>query len=153
MEQKTIITAENNKQELLITRVFDLPVNLLFKAYVEAKLVEQWMGTTVLKLESKKHGAYSFETKDAKGNILLKSVGVIHDLIENEKIIRTFEMENTPYPVQLEYLDFTKLSDNTSKLSMLVIYKSVKDRDELLKLPFEYGINMAHNKIEQLLKQ
>lgn len=153
MEQKTKITAENNKQELLITRVFDLPVNLLFKAYVEAKLVEQWMGTTVLKLESKKHGAYSFETKDAKGNILLKSVGVIHDLIENEKIIRTFEMENTPYPVQLEYLDFTKLSDNTSKLSMLVIYKSVKDRDELLKLPFEYGINMAHNKIEQLLKQ
>lgn len=33
MEQKTKITAEEGKQEILITRTFDLPVHLLFKAY------------------------------------------------------------------------------------------------------------------------
>ena len=68
MEQKTKINAEDGKQELVITREFDLPLELLFKAYVEADIVEQWMGTKVLKLESKKHGSYQFETTDPKGN-------------------------------------------------------------------------------------
>ena len=68
MEQKTKINAEDGKQELVITREFDLPLELLFKAYVEPEIVEQWMGTKVLKLENKKHGSWQFETTDAKGN-------------------------------------------------------------------------------------
>ena len=57
MEQKTKINAEDGKQDLVITREFDLPLELLFKAYAEPEIVEQWMGTKVLKLESKKHGS------------------------------------------------------------------------------------------------
>ena len=68
MERKTNINAEDGKQELVITREFDLPLELLFKAYEEPEIVEQWMGTKVLKLESKKHGSYQFETTDPKGN-------------------------------------------------------------------------------------
>ena len=153
MEQKTKINAEDGKQEIIITREFDLPLELLFKAYVEPKLVEQWMGTNVLKLESKKHGAYQFETKDTNGNILLQSNGVIHEFNVNQKITRTFEMENTPFPVQLEFLEFEKLTGHTSKLNMKVIYKSVADRDAILKLPFAFGINMAHNKLEETLNK
>lgn len=152
MEQKTKIHAEDGKQEIFITREFDLPLDLLFRAYVEADLVEQWMGTNVLKLESKKQGAYRFETKDANGNILFQSSGVIHDIVENKNITRTFEMENTPFPVQLEYLDFEKISDSTSKLTMQVVYKSVVDRDAILKLPFAFGINMAHNRLQEIFK-
>ncbi len=150
MELKTKIIAVEAKQEIQITRLFGLPLVLLFRAYAEAELVEQWMGTKVLKLESKKHGAYQFETKDANGNILLQSSGVIHDYEPNQKITRTFEMENTSFPVQLEFLEFEKLSENSSKLTMKVVYKSVADRDEILKLPFAYGINMAHNKLEEI---
>lgn len=153
MEQKTKINAEDGKQELFIIRVFNLPLELLFKAYVEPELVEQWMGTKVLKLESKKHGAYRFETTDKNGNILLQCNGVIHDFIINQKITRTFEMEHTSYPAQLEYLEFEKLTDQTSKLTMHVVYKSVADRDAILKLPFAFGINMAHNKLEGIFNK
>jgi uncharacterized protein YndB with AHSA1/START domain len=62
MERKTKINAEDGQQQLVITREFDLPLELLFKAYVEADIVEQWMGTKVLKLENKRHGSYQFET-------------------------------------------------------------------------------------------
>ena len=104
MEQKTKINAEDGKQELVITREFDLPLELLFKAYAEPDIVEQWMGTKVLKLESKKHGSYQFETTDAKGNVVFTANGVIHEFSPNRKITRTFEMENTPFGVQLEFL-------------------------------------------------
>src|SRR6187399_3754480 len=99
MEQKTKIHAEEGKQELVITREFDLPLELLFRAYVEPEIVEQWMGTRVLKLENKKHGGYRFETSDPQGNVVFSANGTIHEFVPNQKIVRTFEMENTPYPV------------------------------------------------------
>jgi uncharacterized protein YndB with AHSA1/START domain len=152
MEQKTKINAEDGKQELVITREFDLPLELLFKAYVEPEIVEQWMGTKVLKLENKKHGSYQFETTDPKGNKYGFN-GTIHEFSPNRKITRTFEMENTPFGVQLECLEFEQLTDDTSRLNMHVIYESVAQRDQVLKLPFTQGINMAHNRIQDIISK
>ncbi|MDB5116840.1 MAG: ATPase [Mucilaginibacter sp.] len=153
MELKTKITAENGKQELVISREFDLPLELLFKAYAEPDIVEQWMGTKVLKLESKKHGSYQFETSDAQGNVVFKANGVIHEFSPNRKIARTFEMENTPFGVQLELLEFEELTDGTSKLNMHVIYESAAKRDQVLQLPFAQGINMAHNRLQDIVNK
>ncbi|MWB92838.1 ATPase [Flavobacterium sp. GA093] len=150
MEQKTKLHAEDGKQELTITREFDLPVDLLFKAYSEAELVEQWMGTKVLKLESKKHGSYQFETSQ-EGNVVFRANGVIHEFIINQKITRTFEMENTTFPVQLEYLEFEKLTETTSKLTMQLVFKSTEFRNQLLKMPFAQGINWAHNRLQEII--
>ena len=152
MEQKTKINAEDGKQELVITREFDLPLELLFRAYTEPKLVEQWMGTKVLKLESKKQGSYQFETTDAKGNKYGFN-GVIHEFSPNRKITRTFEMDNTPFGVQLEVCEFERLTDDTSKLNMHVIYESVAQRDQVLKLPFAQGINWAHNRLQEVVSK
>ena len=129
MERKTKVHAEDGKQELVITREFDLPVELLFKAYVEPEIVEQWMGTKVLKLESKKYGSYQFETSDPNGNVMFRADGVIHELIPNRKITRTFEMGNAPFGVQLELLEFEPLTGDTSRLNMHVVYESVEKRD------------------------
>jgi uncharacterized protein YndB with AHSA1/START domain len=153
MEQKTKIHAEDGKQEMLITREFDLPVELLFKAFEEPEIIEQWMGTKVLKLESRRHGSYQIETSDHKGNVAFRANGVIHEFIPNKKITRTFEMENTPFGVQLEVLGFESLTDETSKLNMHVIYESVVQRDEVLKLPFAQGINWAHNRLQEVLSK
>jgi len=151
MEQKTKINAEDGKQELVITREFDLPLELVFKAFVEPRIVEQWMGTKVLKLENKKHGSWQFETSDAQGNVVFRANGVIHELVPDQKITRTFEMEGTPFGVQLELLKFEQLTNDTSKLTMHVIYESVAQRDQVLQLPFAQGINMAHNRLQNIV--
>jgi len=152
MERKTKIHAEDGKQELTITREFDLPLDLLFRAYEDAEIVEQWMGTKVLKLENKKHGSYQFVTTDPKGNKHGFN-GVIHEFTPNEKITRTFEMENSPFEVQLEFLEFEKLTDDTSKLVMHIVYKSGALRDQMLQLPFAQGINMAHNRLQEIVNK
>jgi uncharacterized protein YndB with AHSA1/START domain len=152
MERKTKITAEDGKQELMITREFDLPLELLFKAYEDAEIVEQWMGTKVLKLENKKHGSYRFETTDPKGNKYGFN-GVIHEFTPNHKITRTFEFENTPFGVQLEVLEFEQLTNDTSKLTIHTIFESVEQRDQMLKMPFAQGINMAHNRLQEILNK
>lgn len=152
MERKTKIHAEDGKQELVITRKFDLPLELLFKAYVEPDIVEEWMGTKVLKLENKKHGSWQFETTDPKGSKHGFN-GVIHEFVPNQKITRTFEMENSPFAVQLEFLEFEKLDDDTSKLTIHIVYRSVAVRDQMLQLPFAQGVNMAHNRLQDVVSQ
>jgi len=150
MEPKTKVQADEGKQEMIITREFDLPVALLFKAYESPELMEQWMDTKVLKMENKKHGAYAFETS-RNGQVVFRANGSIHEFVPNEKITRTFEMENTPFPVQLEYLSFEKLTDDTSKLTMHIIFKSIGFRNQLLQMPFAQGINMAHNRLQETI--
>ena len=149
MEQKTKIEAPDGKQDVIITREFNLPVDLLYKAYSEAQFIEQWMGTKVLKLENKTHGSYEFETS-YNGNVVFKAHGTIHEVIENQSIVRTFEMENMAIGVQLELLTFEAISNETSMLSIRIIYQSEKHRAEQMKLPFAYGLNMAHDTLEAL---
>jgi uncharacterized protein YndB with AHSA1/START domain len=153
MDRKTKVNAEDGKQELVITRDFDLPLELLFKAYVTPDIIEQWMGTKVLKLENKKHGSYQFETSDPKGNLAFVASGVIHDFVPNQKITRTFEMENTPFAPQLEFLEFETLTEESSRLRMHIVYKSVALRDQILQLPFAQGINMAHNRLQDIVNK
>jgi len=60
-------------------------------------------------------------------------------------------MENTPFGVQLEVSEFEKLTEDTSKLTINVIYESIVQRDQQLKLPFAQGINMAHNRLQNMV--
>lgn len=153
MESKTKIAAEDGKQDLTITREFDLPVELLFRAYAEADLLEQWMGTKVLKLESKPHGSYRIETSDPDGNVMFQAHGVIHEFSPNRKITRTFEMDGAPFGVQLELLEFETLTGDTSRLRIHVVYESPDHRDQLLQLPFAYGLNMAHDTLQEVMEK
>ena len=150
MERKTKINAEDGRQDLVITREFDLPLELLFRAYVEPEIVEQWMGTRVLKLENKKHGGYRFETSDPQGNVVFQANGTIHEFVPDSKITRTFEMENAPFGVQLEFLEFEKLTDETSLLSIHTVFRSNALRDQLLQLPFARGLDMAHTRLQDI---
>ncbi|WP_215224855.1 SRPBCC domain-containing protein [Echinicola shivajiensis] len=152
MEQKTKIIALEGKQELTITREFDLPVDLLYKAYTEAEFVAEWMGTKVTKLENNNHGSYQFETIH-DGKVVFKTNGTIHKVVPNLEIVRTFEMENMSIGVQLEFLNFESIGKNKSQLTIQIIYKSEKHRAEQLKMPFAYGLNMAHGRLQEVLSK
>lgn len=153
MERKTKVIAEEGRHDLVIIRDFELPVELLFMAYERPEIIEQWMGNKVLKQESKKHGSYQYEIRSPKGELVFSANGVIHDFVPNEKIVRTFEMENAGFGVQMEFLEFEKLTDTTSRLNMHVLYRSAALRDANLKLPFDYGVNMAHNRLEEVVSK
>jgi uncharacterized protein YndB with AHSA1/START domain len=110
------------------------------------------MGTKVLKLENRNHGGYRFETTDPKGNRHGFS-GVIHEFLDGSRITRTFEMEHSSIGVQLEFLEFEKTGTGTSRLTMHIVFRSVASRDQLLQLPFAWGISMAHDRLQEIAKQ
>lgn len=131
MELKTRIHAEAGRSDLTISRDFDLPVELVFRAHVEPDLFEQWMshefGTVrVVKFAPKKHGGWEFETSAADGMVMFRANGTIHEYVPDKKITRTFEIDGSPFDVQLEFLEFDVLSAETSRLTIHSIYRSVE---------------------------
>lgn len=147
MELKTKVEAEEGRQDLFITRAFDLSVEKLFTAYTDPEIIEYWMGTKVLLLDNKKYGCFLFETTDPKGN-KHQFTGTIHDLIAPTSIIRTFEFVGMPMGVQIEFLSFKPIADDRSILSIHSIYQTVAQRDHALKMPFAFGLSMAHDRLQ-----
>lgn len=152
MEQRTKLHAEQGRQDLHITREFDLPVELLFKAHTEAALIEQWMGTKVVRWNCTNQGGYHFQTAH-NNQVVFGASGAFHKIITNELIVRTFEMHNVPIGVQLEVITFEQRGNQTSCLSTHIIYQSEAHRAEQLKLPFAFGLNMAHDRLQEKLRQ
>ena len=111
------------------------------------------MGMKVLKLENKKRGSYEFETTDARGKVTFQANGVIREISPTWKITRTFEPENSPFGVQLKVYEFEKVTHDTSKLNMHLIYESDAQRDQVLKIGMAQGMNMTHNRIQEIVSK
>jgi uncharacterized protein YndB with AHSA1/START domain len=159
MKNATTITAENGKQEFFIEREFDAPRDLVFTAFTKAEWLLQWLGPSNLsmeieKLENKSGGAYRFLHADTKGNRFAFN-GVIHEVDEPVRMIRTFEFEGLPERghVSLEFLTLEALPGNRTKLHIQSIFKSVADRDGLINSGMEGGMNEGFEKLDKLFEK
>ena len=156
MELKTKIHAEDGKHDLMITRNFDLPAELVFRAHVEPELFEEWMSheygkVRVVSFNYRKHGSWEFENVGGDGSVVFSAGGTVHEFVPDSRITRTFEMSDSPFDVQLEFLDFESLTDETSRLTIHSIYRSGELRDAMLKLPFAAGLSMAHDRLQNVV--
>jgi uncharacterized protein YndB with AHSA1/START domain len=89
-----------DKQEIIITREFDAPRELVFKAFTDPNLLIQWLGPrdltiTLETFELKNGGSWRFVHTDKDGSEY-SFHGVHHEIVAPERIIRTFEFEGLP---------------------------------------------------------
>lgn len=121
---KTNLIAEPGKQEIIITREFDAPRELVFKAFTDPKLYIQWLGPrdltmTLEKFEPRPGGMWRYIHKDQDGNEF-GFHGVYHEVTAPERIIGTFEFEGLPEKghVMLETARFEALPDGRTRLTI-----------------------------------
>lgn len=156
---KTNITAEPGKQEIIITREFDAPRELVFKAFIDPKLYTQWLGprglTMTLEIfEPKNGGMWRYIQKDQEGNEYAFH-GVSHEVTAPERIISTFEFEGLPEKghVILETARFEALPGDRTKLTSQSVFQSVVDRDGMLHSGMEEGVNDSYDRLDELLEK
>jgi len=158
-KNETKIIAEPGKQEILITREFDAPRELVFIAYTDPKLYEQWIGPrgleiTLEKFESKNGGSWRYIQRDEEGNEFAFH-GVNHEVLVPERIIGTFEFEGLPESghVILETARFEALADNRTKVTSQSVFLSVEDRDGMIQSGMEEGMNESYERLDELLEK
>jgi uncharacterized protein YndB with AHSA1/START domain len=150
---KLQVTAEPNSHEVVMTREFNAPRDLVFKAFIDPELVAQWWGlkdstTIVDKLEAKKGGIWRFVQRDANGEYPFS--GIFHEITPSERIVYTFEFEMMPGHVLLETLRFEERDGKTLIIDSAV-YQSVADRDGMIQSGMEQGAAESWDSLEALL--
>jgi uncharacterized protein YndB with AHSA1/START domain len=156
---QTTITAEPGKQEIVITREFDAPRELVFKAFTDPQLIPQWWGprflsTEVDRMDVRPGGQWRFINRDAEGNEYAFH-GVYHEVLVPERIIDTFEFEGLSETghVTLETMKLEDLPGRRTRLTTQSVFQSVADRDATLQSGMEEGISDSYDRLAELLKK
>jgi uncharacterized protein YndB with AHSA1/START domain len=155
-KNKTAITVEPGVQELFITREFDAPRDLVFKAHTDPELYVQWLGPrgyemTLETFEPVSGGRYRYTHKDQDGNEF-GFHGVFHEISE-ELLIQTFEFEGLPERghVILDTMRLEALPGDRTRVTIQSVYQSVSDRDGMVQSGMETGVNEGYERLDELL--
>ncbi len=155
--KKTTITAEPGQLDITITREFDAPRELVFKAHTVGEMYCQWLGPRRLKMTLPKFepwdgGSYRFIHTDEDGTEY-GFHGVYHEVLAPERIINTFEFEGMPERghVVLQTARFEPLPGNRTRLIGQAVFQSVEDRDGMLEPGAEAGVSEGFEKLDELL--
>ena len=111
----TTITATPGQPQIVITREFDAPRDLVFRAFTDPELIVQWMGPkrltmTIDHMEVRDGGTYRF-THQGDDGTAHGFRGVFHGTPSPESTVRTFEYEGYPGHISLESLTLRLVSD------------------------------------------
>ncbi|MEP7285198.1 MAG: SRPBCC family protein [Chloroflexota bacterium] len=152
---KTNFIAEPGKQEVVMTRIFDAPRDLVFKVYTQPEHIPQWWGpkyltTIVEKMDVKAGGLWRFVQRDPEENEFAFH-GVYHGIESPERIISTFEFEGTPGHVVLETASFEALPDGRTNVIVSSVFQSVTDRDAMTGEGMERGATEGWERLAELL--
>ena len=155
-KNKTNITAEPNKQEIFITREFDAPRELVYKAHIDPKLFVQWVGPHGYEMiletfEPVSGGKWKFIHTDKEGNAY-GFRGTFHTITE-ELMIQTFEFDGVPGHVSLETLTLEELPNNRTKLTAHSVFQSVADRDGMVQSGMETGVVEGYERLDEILSR
>lgn len=158
-KNNTTIIAEPGKLELIVTREFEAPRELVFKALTDPKLVVQWLGPRDIKMriekyEAKPGGTYRyvhFRSPEEEYSFY----GVFHECTAPELIIQTFEFEGLPEKghVCLETMRLEALPGNRTRMTAQDLFQTVTDRDTALQSGMEGGIIESYERLDEMFEK
>jgi uncharacterized protein YndB with AHSA1/START domain len=153
--KKTNLTVEPGTQEVFVTREFDAPRALVFKAFTDPALFVQWLGPREYKMtlpmfEPHSGGKYRYIHTDANGNEF-GFHGVFHEMSE-ARMIQTFEFEGLPESghVSLDTMTLEELPGGRTKITVHSVFQSVADRDGMVQAGMERGMNEGYERLDEL---
>ena len=149
------VTARSDR-EIVMTRVFDAPRNLVFDAYTKPELLKRWLGVfggysmPVCEVDLRVGGTYRFVWRGPDG-AEMGVRGVYREVVRPERLVHTEKFDEAWYPG--ESLITTVLAEQGGKTTLTVTmrYESREARDAVLKSPMESGVAQSYDKLAELL--
>lgn len=137
-----------------MTREFDAPRDLVFRAWIEPELLVQWLGPRKYKMtlerwEPRDGGRWRYLHSDDEGNVY-GFHGVFHGDQTPDGMLQTFEFDGAPGHVSLEKLVLEE-RDGRTIMHNYSAYQSVEARDAMIAGGMEEGVNDGFARLDDLL--
>jgi uncharacterized protein YndB with AHSA1/START domain len=156
-KNETKIVGESGKQEITITREFEAPRELVFKAYTDPELLKQWLGPKgyemrIDKFDARSGGEYRYIHTGKEGEEYAFR-GVFHEIDFPTLAVQTFEFEGAKGHVSLDTARFEVLPGNRTRVNSISIFQSVADRDMMLRSNMETGVREGYERLDEILEK
>jgi len=152
----TFKLAPEKDREIVLTREFDAPRELVFKAMTDPKHVPNWWGprkytTIVDKLEVRPGGKWRFINRGPEGETAFR--GEYRKIVPNERIVWTFEWEGLPGHVSVETAVLEEKGNGRTRLTATSVFANKEDRDGMLQSGMETGARESYERLDEILAQ
>lgn len=148
---KMTLTAQPGKHDIVLTREFDAPPELVFRAMVEPELVARWWGyepliTTVEQMDVRPGGAWRY-TLSGEGFDPESHYGYFHTIEAPTTLVYTYEFSGVPGHVGL-ITTTLEARDGRTWLTEQSLFPSVEDRDGIVGSGMEEGAAASWDRLE-----
>jgi uncharacterized protein YndB with AHSA1/START domain len=145
-----------SEREIVMTRVFNAPRHLVFKAYTDPKLIPRWWGprkytTVVDQLDLRVGGVWRFVQHDDAGHEF-GFHGEFREIVPPERLVQTFEFEPLPGHVVQDTIVFEDVGSQT-RVTVTSLFASQEDRDGMLQSGMEAGATESNERLAELLQE
>jgi uncharacterized protein YndB with AHSA1/START domain len=140
-------------EQILITREFDAPKEVVYKAFTTPELVKRWWHAkrgemTVAEIDLRLGGKWRY-VMVADGGIEVGFHGEYREIVPNERIVSTEVFEGYPDEEAVNTATFTEVAGRTT-LEILVQHSSKEARDAHIDSGMEAGMQDAFDLLEQV---
>jgi len=154
-ESKTKVTLPSDR-EILITREFDAPRDVVFKAMTDPGLISRWWGprghtTRVDKMEVRPGGAWRYISGTSAADETAFR-GEYREIKAPERIVQTFEWEPMAGHISVDTATLTE-RDGRTLLTVRALFSSKEDRDGMVQSGMEKGLAETHDRFAELLAE
>jgi uncharacterized protein YndB with AHSA1/START domain len=154
--QNTLLLTMPSEREIVMTRVFDAPRDLVFDAWTRPELLNRWLGVrngwsmSLCEVDLKVGGAYRYGWSGPDGAAMAMG-GVYREIVAPERLVATEQFDDPWYPG--EALDTLVLEEHDGKTTATttVLYESQEIRDAVLQSGMDRGVAESYDVLDELL--
>ena len=151
----TLRVEAKGDREIMMTRVFNAPRNLVYDAFTRPELVKRWLGVfggwtlPVCEIDLRVGGRFRFVWR--KEGAEMGMGGVYKEIVPNQRIVNTEKFDSPWYEGEgLDTVTFVERGGRTT-LTQTILYVSKQTRDGVLKSPMESGVAQSYDKLAEIL--
>jgi uncharacterized protein YndB with AHSA1/START domain len=157
---KTQVTKDLKEKSILVSRVFNAPIEKVWEAHTDKKILDQWWGPSPWKAETKtmdfKAGGYwlyamvSPENQKHWGRMNYLSIDPYKSIEIEDAFCDEAGKVNNELPVSKGQINFIN-TENGTRVDFKTTYPTESDVEKLVEMGFEQGITICHEQLESLL--
>lgn len=140
-------------REIVLTRVFDAPAHLVYKAFIDPELLKRWFGPhgwslTVCEVDLRVGGAWRYVLKGPDGTTMGMG-GVYQEIVPGQRTVHTESFDD--YPGDSVITTVLTEHDGKTTLTATARYESKEVRDAVVESGMEHGAAETYDRLAELL--